>query len=118
MLAHSLSTLLNLDLDYLQVSELAFPEVRLILLTILHKTRLHVLNLILFVLDVHISNTFLGTPSLLFSLKSLLLNSKKFLGFTLEDSLFVKFHLISKANVSPLILELGEIFSMTGFSFG
>ena len=94
MLSHCLSTLLYLDLDYLQVSELALPEVCLVLLAILHHTRLHVLNLILFVLDVHVSNAFLGTPPLLFSLKSLLLHSEKFLGFPLEDSLFVKLDLI------------------------
>ena len=94
MLAHCLSTLLYLNLDYLQVSELALPEVCLVLLAILCQTRLHVLDLILFVLDVHVSNTFLGTPPLLFSLKSLLLHSEKFLGFALEDSLFVEFDLI------------------------
>ena len=94
MLAHCLSTLLYLDLDYLQVSELALPEVCLVFLAILHQARLHVLDLILFVLDVHVSNAFLGTPPLLFALESLLLHGEEFLGFALEDSLLVEFNLI------------------------
>ena len=104
-LCNNFSPLLQFDRSNLQVSKLAISEVSLIVLSLLLKSALQILYLLIFGLYVEISNALLGPSSLVLSLESLFLEDHDILSLSLKSALLLEVYFILLVDQGSLGLQ-------------